>query len=643
MILAKHFILFILLFSCISAPCSTSVTNEIDSLIQLSLKYSQSDRALSLNYAETAYRLAQESGSPSDLAYACNEIGVFYYQSGEYMTAIGWYNKALTYDRKQGNRKDESLRLNNIGQACSAMGNFSLALDYLCDALEIDREFKDSARIATRLNNIGIVYFKFEQYQKALEFFKDAWKIDSLRNDSTNFPARFNNLGKVYLKAEKFTEAENFFRRALECDKAMGNHRDMAIRFSNLGQTFLATENYNKALDYFQKALGIDTKFSYKPGMASDLYYIGLSLKKLNRNKEAVQYFTMAETQTSFIDYPDVLIMIYHELAILKELEGNTVKSLEYYKKWALLKDSIYSAESRKKLSDFQSYYESEKHENEIAKLQTERELNKSNLEKKENEIKSQRISKLWFITLLVLLIVLILFVYIFKMQKEKKKQLQLKQQLNLYMQKALIQQMNPHFFFNTLNSIQYYILKNDKVTSNKYLSMFARLMRTTLNNSQHETISLNDEIEALKTYIELEQLRFVNKFDYRIEIDGEIDVNNINLPPFILQPYVENAIWHGLMQMEDDKHGMLVIQISQKGNMLLCSIEDNGIGREKAEELSRNSGKHTSLGTRITETRIDLINQLYNSKMNVLYKDINDAENKATGTRVEITLGIDD
>lgn len=616
--------------------------SDFDSLINMSVRYRQSDRVLSQKYCESALRIASKAENLQQMAYACNEMGVLFYQMGEYMTSVTWYKKALEYDHIQKNRKDAALRLNNIGQSYSAMGNFSLALDYLREALELDREFGDSARIATRLNNIGIVYFRFEQFNKALEFFREAWKIDSLRNDSTNFAARFNNLGKVLLKAGNYKEAERYFRKAMETDKAMGNERDVAIRYSNLGQVYIAVGDFNKALGYFQKSLEIDTRFSYKPGMASDLYYIGVCLNHLGRAREAGEYFAMAEKQAAQINDPDVLMHVFYEMAALEEKMGHNDHALNYYKKWALLKDSVFSAESRKKLADFQSYYESEKREQEIELLQKEKEIDKLSIEQKEEELQFQRVSKLWLITVIVLLLLVIGFIYFYRLQREKKKQIQLKQQLNLYMQKALIQQMNPHFFFNTLNSIQYYILKNDKVTSNKYLSMFARLMRTTLNNSQLESIPLVDELDALRTYIELEQLRFVNKFSYRIEVDNEVDAHNINMPPFILQPYVENAIWHGLMQLEDLRPGMLILKISRNENSLICAIEDNGIGRAKAEEISKNAGKHTSMGTRITETRIDLINQLYNSKMNVVYKDLSDDQGNPAGTRVEITLGIE-
>ena len=617
-------------------------TSSFSYYMELSASNRQTNIDISLEFAFKALSKARTTGKKSEIAYAYNEIGVLFYLKGEYYKAIENYNCALDIDKAEGNTEDVALRYNNIGQAYSDLGDYSEAIDFFKEALSIDRKSGDSSRIAIRLNNIGIVYFRFEQYPKALDFFREALKIDSIKSNASLLPARLNNIGKVYLQMQKFNEALQFFSRALEMDQKLGHEQDQAIRYSNLGQTSLATNKYVEALNYFQKALEIDSRFRNKSDIASDLYYIGLCFKRMNKRNDAEQYFKMSLQKSSEISYTSNLIDIYRELSSISEENGNSTAALAYYKKWATLKDSLFDKHTRKKLSDFQSFYESEKRAQEIILLQKEKVISNLSLAKKEQEIESQRVSKLWYVTLLLLIILIIVFVYHFILQREKKKQLNLKQQLNLYMQKALIQQMNPHFFFNTLNSIQYYILKNDKVTSNKYLSMFARLMRTTLNNSQSEVIPLSDELDALKTYIELEQLRFVNRFDFSIEIEDDIDSGSINIPPFILQPYIENAIWHGLMNLEEGKNGILLIRISRQENKLLCIIEDNGIGREKAKEINAKSGKFPSLGTRITETRISLINQLYKSKFSVDYSDVLNDINEISGTRVEITLGIE-
>lgn len=228
-------------------------------------------------------------------------------------------------------------------------------------------------------------------------------------------------------------------------------------------------------------------------------------------------------------------------------------------------------------------------------------------------------------------------FFYQRKLKKEKEKQIKLIQDLNFNKQKALINQMNPHFFFNTLNSIQFYILKNDKVTSNKYLSMFSKLMRTTLENSQLDVILLSDEIDSLKTYIELEQLRFVNKFNYSVGIDPSLEINLIKVPPFIIQPFVENAIWHGLMHLEN-REGMLTIIFLEKNKLIECRIIDNGIGRAKSQEIKQSKMGTSSYGTKITEERIDLMNQMRKEKLSVTYIDHN--SDLKTGTEVIIILG---
>jgi len=313
-----------------------------------------------------------------------------------------------------------------------------------------------------------------------------------------------------------------------------------------------------------------------------------------------------------------------------------------YFVKYHELKDSVYNTESRKKLFDLQIRSETEQRENEIALLAREKQLKVLEIKQREDEIYRQQILKYWIIVAAFLIILLFLFIHVYSVSKAAKNKHLLEQNLNLYMQKALSQQMNPHFIFNTLNSIQFFLLNNDKISSNKYLTKFARLMRITLDNSQSETISLYREIESLNLYIELEQLRFENKFTFKITTGADIDTELISIPPLIIQPFVENAIWHGIMHRDSNEDGKLIILFSISENNLICTIEDNGIGREKANEIRKQKKpEHISLGTQITESRISLINQLYNKKLNITYHDLFAPDGTASGTRVEICFPI--
>ncbi len=206
----------------------------------------------------------------------------------------------------------------------------------------------------------------------------------------------------------------------------------------------------------------------------------------------------------------------------------------------------------------------------------------------------------------------------------------------------ALRAQMNPHFIFNSLNSINRYIVKSDSATASLYLTRFAKLIRLILDNSNNKSITLSNEVQALSLYIEMESIRFDKKFTYQITVDDEIDAESIYVPPLIIQPYAENAIWHGLLHKEEAGH--LSINITLKtDHMLQCIIEDNGIGREKARELkSKSVSGKKSLGMKLTESRLGLLNKHTVSEELITIDDVKDAEGNAAGTRVILNIPLE-
>lgn len=205
----------------------------------------------------------------------------------------------------------------------------------------------------------------------------------------------------------------------------------------------------------------------------------------------------------------------------------------------------------------------------------------------------------------------------------------------------ALRAQMNPHFIFNSLNSIEYYIISNEAEKASDYLNRFSRLIRLILQNSKSQTISLKDDLEALKLYIEMESLRYDNLFEYEVKTEKQLDLNSIEVPPMLMQPYVENAIWHGLMQKKDNK-GKLELHVHRQNGNLICSIEDNGIGREAAMQLKSKTGtKRKSYGMKITKDRINMLNSLGGGNASVEVIDLKKPDGSAAGTRVELVIPI--
>lgn len=243
-----------------------------------------------------------------------------------------------------------------------------------------------------------------------------------------------------------------------------------------------------------------------------------------------------------------------------------------------------------------------------------------------------------WFISLMVVGVSGLVWGLVHYRIRMIKRRRQLLQDINEYKQKMLRQQMNPHFIFNTLNSIQYFLLDDDTSSSLTYLSKFAKLMRIVLDNSQQTFISIEEEIRGLRLYLELEALRFEDSFDYDIIIDEDINTFEYKIPALLLQPYVENSIRHGLLHKKG--RGYLKVSMTKGADCLLCMIEDNGIGRKKANEIKMNQGAfQQSLGSKITEDRIDILNSLYNNEIDIKYVDLQDERGDPTGTRVEITL----
>ena len=203
---------------------------------------------------------------------------------------------------------------------------------------------------------------------------------------------------------------------------------------------------------------------------------------------------------------------------------------------------------------------------------------------------------------------------------------------------KALQAQMNPHFIFNTMNSIQHFVVSNDADSAQKYLSKFAELIRAILNNSKMEYILLEEEIKNLSLYAELESLRFENGFDFEIIKDAALENESVEIPSMLIQPYVENAILHGLMHKKGK--GKITLQLEKQANTLKCIIEDNGVGRQKAAEIkSQNKPKHKSMGLTITEERLEILNMMSETKMTVKTTDLINAGGTPQGTRVEIFI----
>lgn len=315
--------------------------------------------------------------------------------------------------------------------------------------------------------------------------------------------------------------------------------------------------------------------------------------------------------------------------------KGDFTKALESYQSYVALVDSLYARKEQEILRANQFNREIANAQNRLTGLEQERELSQSkyDLALTEQELfQESNKRQQWIIYSLIFgLLLTVLAAFFFYRSNQQQKLAN-----NLLALKSLRSQMNPHFIFNALNSVNNFIAKNDERSANRYLSNFSTLMRSVLENSEEDFIPLAKELEQLELYIELEHSRFKDKFDYHIHIDETIPIASYKIPPMLLQPYIENAIWHGLRYR--DSKGVLEVFVDQKTeSSISISITDNGIGRKKSAAIkTENQRKQKSKGMGIIQKRVAILNDMYSDKVAI---NITDLETDGSGTKVVFIL----
>jgi hypothetical protein len=246
-----------------------------------------------------------------------------------------------------------------------------------------------------------------------------------------------------------------------------------------------------------------------------------------------------------------------------------------------------------------------------------------------------------WFRLMVIVASLVIITAVIFDIRQRAERKTRLNKRIAELKLQALRAQMNPHFIFNTINAIQYFITFNDQKSAYSYLSLFSKLLRMTLDNSEKSTIPISDEIMRLKLYLELQLLRFDDMFAYTIQVDKSIDQHNLEIPPMLIQPYVENAIKHGISSL--DRQGRIDVSMNMNGSFLICEITDNGIGINKSiqEKQQNHHNHHASMAMRVTEERLDIINAAHKNNLTVDITDLSETGSGLCGTKVIIHIPV--
>ncbi len=350
---------------------------------------------------------------------------------------------------------------------------------------------------------------------------------------------------------------------------------------------------------------------------------------------EAIPYLEKSIKEANIEDDLIVQKDATRKLSEVYRDKGDYSKAFETYQKYVAIVDTLYLRKEQEISQASRFNREIAASQGRITGLEKERELTQSKYDLAVTEqqlaMESNKRQK-WIIYSLVLGMLLTALAAYFFYRSNRQQQLA----NNLLALKSLRSQMNPHFIFNALNSVNNYIAKNDERSANRYLSEFSTLMRAVLENSEEDFISLSRELELLELYVKLEHSRFPEKFDYTINLDEQIDTEAFQIPPMLLQPYIENAIWHGLRYKEEK--GFLNIEIVQEEtDVIQIRITDNGIGRKRSREIKTTNQKNqSSKGMGNIKKRIAILNTMYKDKVTVSVQDLNE---DATGTSVILNL----
>lgn len=552
-------------------------------------------------------------------------MAVFNLITGDYLNASGEATLAMQKAEKSGEHLILARTFYFLGSYYYSTGFYNESLDYYSRGIDLVRDKEIKGMLQRGYWGLAEVYNSIndlDNYEKALQ---NIIELSLSENDSVSALRSFYYLGTLKGdRARNFKEADSLLSKSYELSLALKDTMLMSRSLANRGYNYYLAQDYNKSLELYKKSL----KYGI---IAKDWIIISNSYGNIG-----TIYRDMGETEKSFENYKlgieyaykvndwYELYWIYKDMSDMYLKLKDTANAYLAYVKYKQFNDSTLYKNRNKWVSDATIRYKVDTQQKEVQLLSL--------------RLKNQRIISIAFGALVPLSLAIGLLIYRGSKLNAERRISEMNRKISEIQQANLRQQMNPHFIFNTLNSIQYYMYQHDKLATNNYLTKFSNLMRKVLDNSQHTSIPLSDELNALTLYLELESLRFKDKFDYEIRIDDEIDTLMYKVPTMLIQPYVENSICHGLMALKTK--GKVMIDIKLKKDYLLCTIEDNGIGRSAARDRNmKRESNHNSLGTRIALTRLDLVNSLYGSSLKTVYTDLKDAEGNAAGTRVEIQI----
>ena len=617
---------------------ATNDTLRADALARLCFNLINSDPDSARHCGEQALALATRIGNARAMADAHNNLGWLETQQGHIHEATAHLSAALEGFRRIGNPAFTSIALSNLGWLADKQGDRAGALERFDEALDQATLAADSASMAVLLYSIGSTYNKMQEYGRARNHLERSLAIE----EKLGRPNKQGNclvaIGNAWRSEGDADKAMLHYARAAQLYNGTSNHYGAGMVEENSGDLFLEGQP-GKALPYYQRALAhYDTLHS-----AADKAYIlqrmGMAFTGMRKFAEAESAYTEGMNLADQSGSTELVMDLHLSLAELAVKQGKSDVAIGHYQRHMALKDSLRSEASELELMRLRATFETEQAERENTLLKTENALSRAN----EARMKARWTAAAAISVGLVLLLGLLYRNYrqrgrhtkeVERFNAELQAQRDQVQHMNDLLElKILRSQLNPHFIHNCQNSAVAMVKEGRNVEALAYLQGLSKLMRMVLEHSVNDRITVEEEMAFLRLYVKLEALRLPG-LQFEVDADRELLDEEAELPALLVQPFVENALWHGLASKEGPRQLSIRFSATDKG--LRCVVRDNGVGRNGPG--SKPDG-HRSLGTELTNERLQLLTHRLQQKGRFTIHDLKDGSGNPAGTEVVIEL----
>jgi tetratricopeptide (TPR) repeat protein len=513
--------------------------------------------------------------------------GDAYYNKNDFQTAKIDYILSLSFMKELNDGPRLATLYNNLGLVYYVSAQYDSAMVNFLLSLKIESAKQNQEGIAKSYQNIGLVHYQMGDFEKFHNYMKMALALYERLNDKLRMAEAANNLAIALVERGDYINAFSYYQKAYKSFEEYGDRLNMANVLNNLGNLLFYQKKYDESEAYLLKALTIFQDLGNIQGMIHAHTRLGDVYGKKFQSSKAMVHYLVCEELNNSVYMKDLQMQNLKSLAeAYKDMEDYE-SALRVTEQFYALKDSALNNEKLKVILDIENQYELEKQQSELEKIQEKR-----------------RLVGLSAIALVLFILLLAGFVYLWMRHLRARE----KQRLVMLEYKVLRNQLNPHFLFSALSTIQYYVLENKMVEAIEYLGDFSQLIRMVLQYSQEEYITLENEKRILETYLNLQVRRYEGRFTYLLHIDESIDTSKVLIPPMLAQPFIENAIELG--NLNGGGEGSIWISFSFGVNQLKYRLQDNGVGMIPELTHGKRVADHHSMAIMITHERLRLINQ---------------------------------